>query len=161
MAQPLRTPDLEAQRAAMKKLSFLVGRWSGEAHIFRQPDQPLDLIQTEEAQYKLDGLLLMIEGIGRNKADGKLGLQALGIISFDDETGTYRFRAYNDGRYLETEVKLFDSGNGLRWGFTLGEIRSSSELQIDEKGEWTELHQSTIGSQPPRKYMELRVSRAK
>ena len=76
MAQLPRTPDLEAQRAAMKKLDFLVGSWSGEARALRGPDQPLELIQTEEAQYKLDGLILVIEGVGKTKADGKAALQA-------------------------------------------------------------------------------------
>lgn len=93
MAQPPRTPDIGSQRAAMKKLSFLIGKWSGEARILRQPGEPLELIQTEEAQYKLDGLVLMIEGIGRSKSDGKPVLQALGIVSYDDEAGTYRMRA--------------------------------------------------------------------
>jgi hypothetical protein len=64
----------------MKKLSFLVGKWSGEARILRGPSEPLELVQTEEAQYKLDGLVLMIEGIGRNNIDGKVMLQALGVV---------------------------------------------------------------------------------
>jgi hypothetical protein len=49
----------------------------------------LELIQTEEAQYKLDGLILIIEGIGKTKAEGKVALQAFGVVSYDDETGTY------------------------------------------------------------------------
>ena len=142
----------------MKKLSFLVGNWSGEARILRSSDGPLELAQTEEAYYKLDGLVLVIEGIGRNKSDGKATLQALGIISYDDEAGTYRMRAYNDGRYMETEVKLADQGKGITWGFVVGDIKTSSELRINEKGDWTELTELTIGSQPPRKFMELRVS---
>jgi hypothetical protein len=67
-------------------------------------------------------------------------------------------RTYNDGRYLETEVKLADNGKGITWGFVLGEIKTSSVLRIDEKGQWTELTEITIGSQPPRKLMELKVS---
>lgn len=74
----------------------------------------------EEAQYKLDGLILIIEGIGKTKADGKVALQALGIVSYDDEAGTYRMRAYNDGRYLETrseaERKRQRDHLGLRTG---------------------------------------------
>ena len=142
----------------MKKLSFLIGRWSGEARILRGPGEPLELAQTEEAHYKLDGLILMIEGVGRNKPDGKVALQALGLISYDDEAGVYRMRAYNDGRYMETEVTLTDNGKGITWGFALGEIKTSSILRINEKGDWTELTEITIGSQPPRKFMELRVS---
>jgi hypothetical protein len=50
-------PDVEAQRAAMKKLSFLIGRWAGEARILRGPGETVELNQQEEAQYKLDGLI--------------------------------------------------------------------------------------------------------
>src|ERR1700689_716806 len=94
-----RTPDLDAQRAAMKRLDFLVGKWSGEARMLRGSGEPLVMIQTEEVQYKLDGLVLLIEGVGKTKDDGKPALQALGIVSFDDESGTYHMRAFNDGRF--------------------------------------------------------------
>jgi len=143
----------------MKKLGFLVGKWSGEARLSRGPGEPVVLAQTEEARFKLDGLILEIEGIGRTKADNKVVLQALGIVSFDDETGTYHMRAFNDGRFLETDVKLQEDGKSLAWGFALGSIRTSSLLRINEKGEWTELHEITIDSQPSRKLMELTVKR--
>lgn len=70
-------------------------------------------------------------------------------------------RAFNDGRYLETELKLAEDGHGITWGFALGEIKTSSMLRINEVGDWTELTEITIGTQPPRNYMELRVSRQK
>jgi hypothetical protein len=159
MAQLPRTPDMEVQRAAMKKLGFLAGKWVGEAHLLRGPGEPLVLVQTEEAQFKLNGLILEIEGIGRTKPDNKPVLQALGIISFDDETRAYHMRAFNDGRFLETDVKLHEDGKGLTWGFALGPIRTSSVLRINEKGEWTELAEITIDSQPARKLVELTVKR--
>lgn len=161
MTQLPQAPDLEAQRAAMKKLRFLIGKWTGQARILRGPGEPVELIQTEEAQYKLDGLILLIEGIGRATTSGQLTLQALGIISYDDETKTYRMRAFNDGRFLETEVKLVGKNKAITWSFSLGEIRTSSILRINDKGEWTELAEITIGSQPPRKLMELTVRRQK
>ena len=153
----VRQPDIEAQRAAMKRLGFLVGKWSGEARMLRAPGQMVDLIQTEEAQYKLDGLVLLIEGVGRVRTDGRLALQALGIISYDDVAGKYRMRAFNDGRWLETEIALIDGEQGMRWGFALGNIKTSSTLRINEMGEWTELAELTIGDQPPRKFLELAV----
>jgi hypothetical protein len=149
---------MEAQRAAMKKLDFLIGKWAGEARVLRGPGISVEMIQTEEAQYKLDGLVLLIEGVGSAKSDGKPALQALGMVSFDDETETYRMRAFNDGRFLETEVMLLDT-NGISWGFALGEIRTSSVLRINERGDWTELGELTIGSQSPIRFMELTVSR--
>jgi hypothetical protein len=157
MAQLPRVPDLEAQREAMKKLGFLVGKWAGEACLLRGPAESVELLQTEEAQYKLDGLIVLIEGVGRTKSGGQPLLQAFGIISYEDESRTYRLRAFNDGRFLETQMKLLEEGKGMSWGFALGEIRTNSVLRINERGEWTELAEISIGSQPPKKLLELTV----
>jgi len=161
MTQVPRTPDVEAQRTAMKKLDFLVGKWSGDAEILVGPDAPQELNQTESAEYKLNGLLLVIEGVGQTKSDGKPALQAYGIVSYDDATQTYYMRAYNDGRYLETEIILTSDGEGMSWGFSLGDIKTSSVLRIDKAGDWTEQHQITIGAQPQRELMQVRVSKKK
>ena len=126
MTQIPRVPDLNAQRAAMQKLAFLVGKWSGEARVLRGPDEWLELDQTEEAQYKLDGLILTIEGIGRSESDGATILQAFGIISYDDESKTYHMRAFNDGRFLETEVELSAADKQLNVGLCAG--RHQDEL---------------------------------
>jgi hypothetical protein len=153
----LRTPNLQSQREAMQKLAFLVGKWIGEARILRGATEFVELIQTEEAQYKLDGLILTIEGVGRAAAGGQAVLQALGILSYDDESGIYSLRAFNDGRFLETEVKLLEQGKGMTWGFALGEIKTKSVLRINERGEWTEVAEIFIGSQPPKKFLQLTV----
>jgi hypothetical protein len=159
MTQSPRIPDLNAQRAAMQKLAFLLGKWTGEACLLQGPGQSLDLHQTEEVQYKLDGLLLTIEGVGRSKSDNELVLQAFGTISFDDESATYHMRAFNDGRFLESEVKLLDEPNAITWGFTLGPFKSTSVLRINDRGEWTELAELTVGTNPPKKLLELTVHR--
>jgi hypothetical protein len=126
MAQLLSSPDLNAQRAAMKKLEFLVGKWIGEAHLVRGTSQVIDMDQAEEVQYKLDGLILLIEGVGRAKSDGRLLQQALAVISYDDGNRTYRMRAFNDGRFLETEITLLEEGNGMTWGFALADVKTKS-----------------------------------
>jgi hypothetical protein len=159
MAQTPRTPDVNVQRAAMKRLGFLVGEWSGEASVLRGPGQFAELRQTESAQFKLNGLVLMIEGVGRTKSDGKLALQALGLVSFDDETGTYTMRAFNDGRWLETEIIVADGGHSMSWGFALGQFKTTTVLRINEDGDWTEQGELIIGDRPPQKMMELKVRR--
>jgi hypothetical protein len=161
MAQLPRVPDLAAQREAMKKLDFLIGKWTGEARLLRAPAASVELLQTEEAQYKLDGLIVVIEGVGRTKFGVRPVLQALGIVSYDDESQTYRLRAFNDGRFLESQVKLLAEGQGMTWGFALGEIRTNSVLRINERGEWTELAEISIGSQPLKKLLELTVRKQK
>ena len=99
-----------------------------------------------------------MEGIGRAKSDGQVLLQALAIISYDDEGGTYHLRAFNDGRFLETQMNLLEDGKGITWAFALGEVRTSSVLRINEHGEWTESAEVSLASQPPRKLLELTVS---
>ncbi len=159
MVQLPRVPDLEAQREAMKKLGFLVGKWAGEARLLRGPDKWAELLQTEEAQFKLDGLVLVIEGVGRTKSGDQSLLQAFGIISYDDDSGTYHFRGFNDGRFLATTIKLLEQGNGMSWGFALGETRTNTVLRINERGEWTEAGEISIGAQPAKQFWELTVQR--
>ena len=155
--QPPRAPDANAQRQAMKKLGFLVGQWAGEGRMLRASGEWIEFNQTERAEYKLDGLLLVIEGVGRAKSDGRPVLQAYGIASYDDATGKYHMRAFNDGRWLETDTVLADDGRELTWGFTVGDIRTRSTLRLTDAGEWTERHEITMGAQPPKKFMELTV----
>src|ERR1700682_4753637 len=78
-------PNVSAQREAMKKLAFLVGKWSGDASVIRGPGEPMKLVQTEDVQFKLDGLVMLVEGSGRN-SDGQVVFRALATISYDDTT---------------------------------------------------------------------------
>ena len=151
-------PDLKVQLEAMGRLSFLVGEWAGEASVLRGPGHFVELVQTESAQFKADGLVLMIEGIGTAKADGSVALMALGLISFDDAAGVYRMRAFNDGRWLETEVVLGE-GQSMSWGFALGAIRTRTVLTV-KNGEWTERGEITFGDRAPVRMMDLVVRRA-
>lgn len=155
---PPHRPDVNLQREAMKKLGFLVGQWSGTGRMLRATGEWIDITQSERVEYKPDGLLLVIEGVGRS-SDGRPVLQAYGIASYDDATKKYYMRAFNDGRWLETETELSDNGKGLTWGFTVGDIRTKSTMRLTDSGEWTESHEITIGSQPSRKFMELTVRR--
>jgi hypothetical protein len=149
-------PNVASQREAMKKLAFLVGKWSGPASVARGPGEALRLTQSEDVQIKLDGLVLLVEGTGRD-SEGKVVFRALATVSFDDATSSYRFRAYNDGRFLDTELKV--SGNGFEWGYAAGPLRVSNMMKITEKGEWSEITESTYGSTAPRRSMEMTLKR--
>jgi hypothetical protein len=49
----------------MQKLSFLAGNWAGEATVTLGPGKPIKIMQTEEVVYKLDGLVMLKLGDGR------------------------------------------------------------------------------------------------
>jgi hypothetical protein len=153
---PAQQPNVAAQKEAMKKLEFLVGRWKGPASVRRGPGEPIRITQHENVQYKLDGLLLLIEGEGRD-GEGKSVFGALAVVSFDDTTGTYRFRAFNDGRTLETEFKVEEKG--FAWGYTAGALKVMNVMKVSESGEWVETTDATFGANPTLRTVEMKLAR--
>ncbi|HTD97430.1 MAG TPA: hypothetical protein VK627_10880 [Edaphobacter sp.] len=145
-------PDLADQRQAMQKLNFLVGKWTGDATVSHGPGEPIKIIQTEVVQYKLDGLVLLIEGTGRDEG-GKAVFTALATVSYDDENFTYHFRAYNGGRYLDTELKVLP--HGFTWAYNVGPAKITNAMHLTEKGEWAEVTEAAVGSAPPRKSVDM------
>jgi hypothetical protein len=149
-------PNVAAQREAMKKLEFLVGKWSGQGTVVRGPGEPMKLRQSEDVQFKLDGLVMTVEGTGRNAA-GQVVFRAFATIAYDDSTSAYRFRAYNDGRYLDTELKV--TPDGFAWGYTAGQLKVSNTMRLTAKGEWSETTETQFGETPPRKSVEMTLRR--
>jgi hypothetical protein len=86
-AQQPPSNSVDVQREAMRKLSFLAGHWSGPVTIVRGPDEALHLTQMEDVEYKLDDLVLLIEGKSTS-ADGKVLFNALATIAYDDASHT-------------------------------------------------------------------------
>jgi hypothetical protein len=151
-AQQPASNSVDTQREAMRELSFLDGHWSGPVTIVRGPGEPLHFTQTEDVEYKLDGLVLLIEGKSTG-ADGKVQFSALATIAYDDASRTYRFRAYNDGHYLETELSVPD--NGFSWSFTAGPAHIVNTMHLTGKSEWAEVSDVTFGSNPPHRSMDM------
>jgi hypothetical protein len=136
----------------MHKLAFLAGRWSGPITITRGPGEPLHLTQTENVEYKLDGLVMLVEGKSTG-ADGKVPFSALATIAYDDASKTYRFRAYHDGRYVDTGLTVLD--NGFSWGFPAGPAHIENTMQLTPKGEWHETTTVTMGSGAPHPSVDM------
>jgi hypothetical protein len=144
--------SVDAQREAMRKLSFLAGHWSGPVTIVRGPGEGLHLTQTEDVEYKLDGLVLLVEGKSTS-ADGKVPFSALATMAYDDVSHTYRFRAYNDGHYLDTELSV--PANGFSWSFTAGPAHIVNTMHLTGKGEWDDVTEVTVGSNPPHRSVDM------
>ena len=134
------------QREAMRKLAFLAGKWTGPVTIVRGPGEPLRLTQTEQVEYKLDGLVLLIEGKSTD-SDGKSSFSALATVSYDEATHGYRFRAYNGGHYIDTELTVI--ADGFSWGFNAGPANIVNTMHLTAKGEWSEVTEATMGTNPP------------
>jgi hypothetical protein len=104
----------------------------------------------------MDGLVLLVEGTGRN-SDGQIVFRALATISYDDTAASYRFRAYSDGRYLDTDLSV--TPNGFAWGYASGPVKIRNTMRLNEQGEWAETTEMTVGTSPPRKSFEMTLRR--
>jgi hypothetical protein len=156
-AQPQR-PNVKAQAEAMKKLAFLVGTWTGDAATVRS-NQKVKVRQTEEVSYKLDGLVLLIEGTGRNPESGEVTFRSLATISYDDGAGVYHFRAYHDGSYLDTDLKVPD--RGFEWGYKAGSAQIAFAMKLNNTGDWVETGDVTVGNTPVQRFFDMTVRKQK
>lgn len=146
----------EVQREAMRKLGFLAGRWSGPVTVVRGPGEPIPLTQTENVEYKLNGLVLLIEGKSAG-ADGKAQFEALATIAYDDAAHSYRIRAYNGGHYLDTELSVL--ADGFSWGFSAGPAHIVNTMHLTGKGQWQETSEVTFGDHPAQKSVDMLLDR--
>lgn len=151
-----RQSPADVQREAMHRLAFLVGHWSGPITVSMGPGEPLHLTQTEDVQMKLDGLVLLIEGKSTS-ADGKTMFNALATVSWDSENHSYAFRAYNQGRYLDTALTVTDSG--FSWSYSAGPAHIANTMRLTAKDEWSETTDVTLGDQPAHRSVEMTLQR--
>jgi hypothetical protein len=147
---------VEMQREAMSKLSFLAGTWSGPVTIVRGPGEPVHLTQSEQVEYKLDGLVLLIEGKSTD-GDGKNSFSALATVAYDEATHAYRFRAYNGGHYIDAELTVLP--DGFSWGFKAGPANIVNTMHLTAKGEWSEVTEATMGTNPPMHAVDMLLVR--
>lgn len=103
-AQPGRppAPDAAILREAMRPFLPAVGKWRGEGWMQTGPGEPQRAVSEETVEMRLDGLVLVVEGLHHAKlADGSAGKvvhHALAIASADP-AGGYRFSTFlADGR---------------------------------------------------------------
>ncbi len=110
-------PDVSARcKEEMKKLSYLAGNWKGEA-IVRNANGQVTLTQTEHIESTLEGLLLTVEGIGRDK-DNVL-FQAFAIIHFDATDSQFKFKSYVKEGFSTNAYFTILAENTFEWGFDI------------------------------------------
>jgi hypothetical protein len=113
--------------------------------------------QTKEVQFKLDGLVLLIEGKGAQSRHWRRYFPCSGALAYDDCAKVYHFRAYKDGRYLDVELKV--PQNGFEWGFKAGPVDVRFAMHLNDKGEWVETGDTKFGDNPAQRSLEMTLRR--
>jgi len=152
----------ETQRAEMKNLAYMIGKWQGTGWIERD-GQRQTFAGSETLQSKLGGIVLLVEGSFTGKVVGGTEEvpvhETLGIISYDEQAKTYRFRSYlATGRSGEYELQLM--ADGWQWGFQFPQGRVRYTFTLSGKNDWFEIGEFSQDGQTWRKFFEMTLKRS-
>jgi hypothetical protein len=147
---------IAAQKAGMAKLSFLDGVWRGPAWAITPTGDRHEVTQTERIGPFLGGSVRIIEGRGY-VADGSVGFNALGIISFDPRTGSYSLRSYAMGQKGDFPLKV--TTNGYEWETPAGPGAVIRYTATVSKSEFREVGDRVVGSAAPVRIFEMKLKR--
>lgn len=144
----------------MKPLSVWVGKWTGEGWSMDESRQRTIFTVEENIQWKLDGLVMMAEGVGKDKASGKVGFHSFGVVYFNNEKNTYEMKSFlQEGS--TTVAKASVSGNlKFVWGFDVqgGRIEYTTTIDGDS---WHEKGAFILPSGQEFPVMEMNLTRSK
>ncbi len=160
LAAGAQAPDTQAliaaQKEAMKAFAAMNGVWRGPAWTIVPGGRKIELIQTERAGPMLDGTLKVVEGRGY-LADGTLGFNAFGVISYSVATKQYAMRSWAMGQ--SGEFAITPTADGYVWERPAGPgavIRYTASVKGDTFSEHGEF---IAGDKPPSRIFEMTLKR--
>ena len=154
-----------SQLQEMKKLEFLIGEWKGEGWAEFVPGQRRTSPAMERVQWKLGGMIMLVEGLGKTKVPGKqeevVVHSALAIISYDAKAKLYRIKSYlADGRSTDAEAEFV--AEGFQWRFQAPQGPSIRyTIKITDKGEWFERGEMSQDGKSWRQFHEMTLQPVK
>jgi len=150
----------DAQLQEMKKLDWFIGHWKGTGWIQMGPQERHEFTQTETIEAKLDGLVLVIEGLGKAKEDGSTVHTALAFVSYDHRAKKFRWHAFTPEGQMDTEAKV--STDTLEWTLEIPQRgRMRYTITRNEKGEWFEVGEMIQDDQTRHKFFEMTLRKQK
>lgn len=134
----------------MRQLKFFAGRWKGDATITQQGGVVVNVNQEEAIEFRLDSLILQLEGVGRKKTEpGKISFHALGFINFIAAKNKFEMKSFlMDGKQTDAFFKIVDT-NKYDWGFDVPGGKIVYHITVDPKiRTWNEIGEfSSDGTQ--------------
>jgi hypothetical protein len=151
--------DVSARcRQEMKKLAYMAGDWKGEANI-RNQSGVIKVLQTEHIEFKLDSLVLSIEGIGRE--GDKISFHALAYVHYDVASQAFQFKSYVKEGYSTNAYFKIIGENKFEWGFDIpsgGKSRYTITLNPANKT-WYEVGEYSRDGQQWFNFIEMNLTK--
>lgn len=146
---------IAAQREAMARMPPIDGIWRGPAWTI-MPGGRHEVIQTERIGSFLGGTLKVIEGRGYS-ADGSVGFNAMGIVSFNPATKTYSMRSYAMGH--SGDFPFRPTADGYVWEVPAGPGAIIRYTATVKDGKLREVGERIVAGQPPMQIFEMNLER--
>lgn len=147
----------DALQAAMRPLLGMVGRWEGTGWSRRGPGEPEHFTSIELIESRLDGRVLLVEGIHYNEA-GELAHHAFATISYDPEAELYRFSSHTaEGRSGIFDGRVEDGK--FIWGMEIpGRGRARYTLSLAD-GKWEEIGEFSADGESWGQFFSMELER--
>ena len=160
-AQAPPQPDPVAQAKEIKKLDFIVGEWAGEGWMILPGGVRETFTSWEKVQSKLEGVALLVEGLHKSRADGKVVHQTLAVISYDEAAKNFRFKTnLANGRAGDYTGKVV-ADNVFEWGMDVPRGKIRYTIKLSDKGEWFEVGEYSPDGTTWRKIFEMTLKKVK
>ncbi len=154
-AQPDGAALIAAQREAMNRFASMDGVWRGPAWTIVASGQRHDVTQTERIGPFLDGSVKVLEGRGYN-ADGTVGFNAFGVISFQPGQQTYTLHSYAQGH--SGDFTLTPTPDGYMWQIPAGPMTIRYTVTIRNET-WHEVGDQIAPGKDPVRFFEMNLKR--
>ncbi|MCE7864427.1 MAG: DUF1579 domain-containing protein [Bacteroidetes bacterium CHB5] len=146
----------QIHKEEMKKLEPLAGQWKGSATYRMGPGEPQVVQQHEQIEFKLDGTVLLIEGLG--KAGDRTVHHALGIVIFNTQEKKFNFRSYlHDGRTTDAWFEVSAPGKYM-WGFSTPQGKLRYTITITENT-WKETGEFSVDGNTWMNVIEMNLTK--
>jgi len=136
--------DAKVNRENLRKLDFMAGNWKGEATIQQRGGAPIKVVQEEKIEWRLDSLVLTVEGTGKDLLTKKVNFHAFAVIAYNQQTKQLGMKSFTlEGRQMDAYFNVV-ADNQYMWGFDVptGKIKYSITISPQaktwyEKGEFS------------------------
>lgn len=147
---------LAAQSEAMKVFSAMDGVWRGPAWTLQPNGEKRHITQTERIGPFLGGSVKVIEGRGYT-AEGRVGFNALGIVSYNPATRAYTLRSYALGH--SGDFAFTPTADGYAWEIPSGPGATIKYVATIRDGTLREVGDRIVADRPPLRIFEMELKR--
>jgi hypothetical protein len=156
-------PSEAMGKEKMKIFEAWSGKWKGEGSMQMGPGEPKKSTVEETIEYKLDGMILLVEGLGTspNEAgENKVVHHAMAILSFNQQTQQYQFNTFlKDGRSSQAWFKALGN-NQYQWGFDTPRGKTKYTITIDTTANtWQEIGEFATDGNTWMKFFEMNLKK--